>query len=738
MRVRPSIPLLLDLLRIAMRKQATAIYIVPWMPPTLRIDEHSVPLSSVSFTPEQSTLLVLDMLDDAHRAALDRSREIQFSLVLEDLGRFRIHAFRRHGQPAMAIRPFAVDVPTPRTLALPALACTAAMADRGLLVLASRSLGLRRDAAAALLEHRNRSGQGELALLDDASRFWHERVRCHVRQGLSTGAVDELLLRRGARMPTGSTPPGPLAIAWGDLRDGPQLERAVRAADRALCLVTLDADDLMTALHRLIALAAETGGADLRHRCALNLHGLLALRPVRAAGGDRDLAATVSLMNSPELAANLAEGDIAALRQTIAAPAARGGSSGADEHLWQLLVQGLVTPDDALACASDRDAFSRRASTTAPQVEPSPATAPVRVDTGFADVFDPTARTADPFDFAEAPAPARSADTQFDRVDWVDDPSPPQTVRSATATASAPPSTMASAPDAESMQRTVPLVAPLAHSAQFHAWAPAAVAPGSTVPIDLWIALPGQAAQVTSRARLASDVAASSPLADDGSPQVALQLRIDGVLPSPHSQRLAWKSRPDRVRFAVLVPARTRPGAHAARVKLTVGGLPVGELSFVLEVVSGAANNLPLEDMQAVRHMLRSAYASFAPTERDDVLACVQALQQVAPGLDVFVDAPLLRSSEQWRERIERELSRRERLFLFWSGAAADSPWVDFEWRLMMRHGGPGLIDAVLLEPPRLAPLPPELADLASAEVRWRNVGPSRAVAHRRRSRPSI
>jgi Tfp pilus assembly ATPase PilU len=139
MRTRPSIPFLLDLLRMAMRKQASAIYIVPWMPPTLRIDENSVPLSSVSFTPEQSTLLVLDMLDDVHRAALDRSREVQFSLVLDGVGRFRVHAFRRHGQPAMAIRPYAIDVPTPRTLALPTLACTAAMADRGLLVLAGRS-----------------------------------------------------------------------------------------------------------------------------------------------------------------------------------------------------------------------------------------------------------------------------------------------------------------------------------------------------------------------------------------------------------------------------------------------------------------------------------------------------------------------------------------------------------------------------------------------------------------------
>jgi hypothetical protein len=39
----------------------------------------------------------------------------------------------------------------------------------------------------------------------------------------------------------------------------------------------------------------------------------------------------------------------------------------------------------------------------------------------------------------------------------------------------------------------------------------------------------------------------------------------------------------------------------------------------------------------------------------------------------------------------------------------------------MMRRRGLGAVDAVLLDPPRVAPLPPELADLASAEVRPRS-----------------
>jgi hypothetical protein len=313
MRTRPSIPFLLDLLRMAMRKQASAIYIVPWMPPTLRIDENSVPLSSVSFTPEQSTLLVLDMLDDVHRAALDRSREVQFSFVLDGVGRFRVHAFRRHGQPAMAIRPFAIDVPTPRTLALPTLACTPSWPTAACWCWPAARTPLRRDAAAALLEHRNRHGHGDLAVLDDATRFWHERVRCQVRQGLNSARAWTNCCsgaRCGCRP---GWPPGPHGRRLG--RTARRAAAGTRGAHRRPRAVPGDAGrrHLMTALHRLIRLADEAPATPAPP------HGDRAARRAGAApgAGPRWAARTwppPSLMTSPDLAANLAEGDLDALR----------------------------------------------------------------------------------------------------------------------------------------------------------------------------------------------------------------------------------------------------------------------------------------------------------------------------------------------------------------------------------------------------------------------------------------
>lgn len=685
----PKIPFLLDLLRLAMRKEATAVYVVPWMPPTLRVDEHSVPLSQVAFTPEQATQLVLDLLDDAQRAALDRSREIQFSFMLDGVGRFRVHAFRRHGQPAMAIRPFAVTLPTPRSLGLPTLACSAVMADRGLLVLASRSAGLRRDVAAALVEQRNHTGQGELALLEDASRFWHEGVRCAMRQGLAPGAIDELLHRRATRAGAASLP---LAVAWGELRDGPQLERVVRVAERVLCLVTIDADGLLHALQRLVALCDDPPSPSLRQRLAIVVNAVFALRGVPAASGGHDLAALDALGTSPDLAANIAEGDLAALAAMVAQPPGR-----ADEHLHQLVLQGLVTPADAQRHAVDRAAWDERIRRSAGRAPARTAPlAPVTVDTGFADLFNDDAHTSDAFAFADAPA--AGTDTQFDGVGWTE---------------------LDSGPRGAQVQPLPRPNAPLPpESAQFHAWAPAAVAPGQLVAIDLWVARIDQADEVAALARESTLPPAPGAAADAELPTVALQLRIDGLPGAAALQRLPWAGQPARVRFTVSVPPTARAGAHAARVRITVAGLPIGELGFVLQVQPTAPASAPLEDMQAARRMLHSAYATHAPVDREAVLACLAELHRVAPGLDVFVDAPQLRSGERWRERIEAELSRRERLFLFWSADAAESPWVDFEWRSTLRRRGLGAIEAVLLQPPRLAPLPAELAELAGAEVR--------------------
>lgn len=706
MSAQPSIPFLLELLRLAMRKEASALYIVPWMPPTLRIDGRTVPLSSTSFDPAQSTRLVLDVLDAAHRAALDRSREIEFDFALDGVGRFRVHAFRRHGQPAMTIRPFATELPTPLALALPLPACQAVLADHGLLVIASASASLRREVMAALLEHRNRRVDGTLLLLDGASRFWHEDARGRVRQAASVADVEARLMQRSLD----PGPPAALAIAWGDLDDGQRLQQAVHAADTALGVVALDAENPLHALQRLAALAAECDDDGLRRRCALRLHALLALRPVPARSGGRDLAVTELLPNTPALAAELAEGDFAALRALLREEqhdlpqrqrqGAAAAYRSADAHLFELVQQERVAPAVALQCARDRAAFEQRLERHAACGSPHAAEAATRVDTAFADLFHTGAAPLDAFGFAEPTMIAPPAETLIDEVDW-----------------------SAVVPAAPSLS---PLAAPTPapQSLQAQVWTAPAVAPGTTACIDVWIARAAQAEEVARRAAGGGSGNAAEAVIEEAMPTLTVELRVDDLLKAPLAQRTTWTGQVQRLRFEIPVPAQLPSGPRAGSVRLAVHGLVIGELGFMLALRAGAGHAAPAEDANAVRRMVHRAYAAFADVDRGLVDAVLQPLAQLAPDLDVFRGSATLRSGSGWRERIENELAQRERLYLFWSRAAAESPWVDFEWRRLLRSRGATSLDIVLLEPPRLAPLPRELADLPPSL--WRPAG----VAH--------
>ncbi|HNU12554.1 MAG TPA: TIR domain-containing protein [Rubrivivax sp.] len=695
---RPSIPFLLELLRLAMRKEATALYVVPWMPPTLRIGERSVALSSTSFSPEQSTRLVLDLLDAEHRAALDRSREIEFGFALEGVGRFRVHAFRRHGQPAMTIRPFATGTPTPRTLALATPACRAVLAEHGLFLIASHSPTLRKDAAAALLEHRNRVGEGALLLLDGASRFWHESARCRVRQGLDAADIDAALRQR-AQAPGVRTP---LAIAWGELCDSLRLQQAVQAAEQALCVLTVDAARPLLALQALASLARGHDDPQLLRRAALRLHAVLVLRPVPARSGGQDLAACELLANSPALAAELAEGDFDALHRLLQQdpwPAAPGSSCAVpDEHLLELVAEDRVTPNMALKCAHDPATFERelaRRLVTGAQSAPTKA----RVDTGFADLFPSGAVPLDPFDFAEPTTIAPPPETVIDEVTWYD------------------------GYDDARAARLPPLV-PLAsqtcspRSLKAQVWTAPAVAPGAVARIDVWLARAAQTAEVARAAAEDEGGSADEGVIEDELPPVAVQLRIEDVLRAPVAQRIVWTEQPRRVRFEIAVPPHLASGPRAAELRLSIHGLLIGELGFVLGVRPGAGGATPPEETHTVRRMLHFAYAAFADTDRAAVEELLQPLAELAPDLQVHRGSAARGAGPDWRERIECEIGQRERMFLFWSRAAADSPWVDFEWRYLLRSRGPSALDIVLLEPPRLAPLPPELAGLPVSLMR--------------------
>jgi hypothetical protein len=105
-----------------------------------------------------------------------------------------------------------------------------------------------------------------------------------------------------------------------------------------------------------------------------------------------------------------------------------------------------------------------------------------------------------------------------------------------------------------------------------------------------------------------------------------------------------------------------------------------------------------------------TAFASYASSDRSEVVRRVQGMRAFQPSLDVFLDFHSLYPGEVWRNRLVEEIERRDRFFLFWSEAASRSAYVAEEYKTAIRCGKP--ITPVPLSSPEEVSPPHELAHL--------------------------
>jgi hypothetical protein len=179
---------------------------------------------------------------------------------------------------------------------------------------------------------------------------------------------------------------------------------------------------------------------------------------------------------------------------------------------------------------------------------------------------------------------------------------------------------------------------------------------------------------------------------------------------APAEQSLVWDGSKALVEFDVAVPDAAALGTTVLKFDVLIEGITVAMLRLDLEV----ARETSAEAAQASGSAARSAFASYSSQDRQRVLDRIDAMR-IAAGLDIFLDCLSLKPSEQWKRRLDNEIRERDLFMLFWSAAAAQSQWVEWEWREALALKG---LDAMQIQPLEngIRP-PPELEALHFGSV---------------------
>jgi hypothetical protein len=171
-----------------------------------------------------------------------------------------------------------------------------------------------------------------------------------------------------------------------------------------------------------------------------------------------------------------------------------------------------------------------------------------------------------------------------------------------------------------------------------------------------------------------------------------------------------WEGAPTNVDLLVQCPNEFGGDQLFETVDILVEGLKVGEAVISLRFGDSQADSSKIEFRP-----VRSAFASYSSSDISEVIARLQAIEKMVPGIRLFWDVESLRSGEKWHERLAEEILHKDTFYLFWSKNAAQSRWVNWEWRCAYSKKGLEYIDPLPLDQTKP---PPELESLQFAD-RW-------------------
>ena len=253
-------------------------------------------------------MLVRSIMNDRQTKEFDATKECNFAIKPQGIGRFRVSAFVQQAQVGAVIRMINTKIPTFEELELPPIMQEIVMAKRGLVIVVGGTGSGKSTTLAAMVGYRNDNSRGHIVTIEDPVEFVHPHrgLRRHAARGRRRHRV----LARGAQEHA-----APGARRDPHRRDPRPRDDGVRhpvRRDRPPVLATLHANNANQALDRIINFFPEERRDQLLMDLSLNIKALISQRLIPREGGKGRIAAMEIMLNSPLIADLIFKGEVAA------------------------------------------------------------------------------------------------------------------------------------------------------------------------------------------------------------------------------------------------------------------------------------------------------------------------------------------------------------------------------------------------------------------------------------------
>ena len=338
------------LLKKLVAKGGSDLFITAGFPPAIKIDGEVHRAAQQELEPDQSAVLVRSIMNDRQARDFDATKECNFAINPQGIGRFRVSAFIQQGQVGAVLRTIITKIPTVDELELPENLKEIAMTTRGLVILVGATGSGKSTTLAAMVGHRNNSSRGHIVTIEDPVEYVHPHGNCVITQrevGVDTESWHAALKNTLRQAPD--------VILIGEIRDRETMEYGVQFAETGhLCLATMHANSANQALDRIINFFPEEKRSQLLMDLSLNVEALISQRLIPRKNGEGRVAAMEIMLASPLISDLIFKGDVARIKE-IMAKSTRLGMRTFDQALFALYEKGTISYEEVMRNADSKN-----------------------------------------------------------------------------------------------------------------------------------------------------------------------------------------------------------------------------------------------------------------------------------------------------------------------------------------------------------------------------------------------
>ena len=344
-----------NLLKKMVEKEGSDLFLTCGFPPAIKVDGTIHKATDTPLSADQSAMMVRAIMNDKQIKEFDSTKECNFAIAPQGIGRFRVSAFIQQGMVGAVLRTITTEIPTLEGMELPPVLKDVVMNKRGLVIVVGGTGSGKSTTLAAMIGHRNENSKGHIVSIEDPVEYVHPHKGCVITQrevGVDTETWHAALKNTLRQAPD--------VILIGEIRDSETMLYGIQFSETGhLCLATLHANSANQALDRIINFFPEERRTQLLMDLSLNTKALISQRLIPRETGVGRIAAMEIMLASPLISDLIFKGEVGQIKE-IMAKSTRLGMQTFDQSLFVLYEDGIISYEEAMRNADSKNELRLR------------------------------------------------------------------------------------------------------------------------------------------------------------------------------------------------------------------------------------------------------------------------------------------------------------------------------------------------------------------------------------------